>query len=210
MRSSAPIRSWLNVLNRNGFPCSVDVDIDQTDPVVNLTDIGQYADAERAILLKLTLWLAPTLRTRRVEDLANSDCCPMSWASVRLSMDKIEFNDDCLQPDIQSHGAFEITSRDGLSRIEREGQLVCTINQGRLGLLTAECAPRGIDLGYVYDSIQAWVAYVERHEKSRGFGSHQFWHGLRTALNLDSIIGCCPLVAPSSFPHSSWDGDSGD
>jgi len=210
VRSSAPIRSWLNVLNRNGFPCGVDVDIDQTDPVVNLTDIGQYADAERAILLKLTLWLAPTLRTRRVEDLANSDCCPMSWASVRLSMDKIEFNDDCLQPDIQSHGAFEITSRDGLSRIEREGQLVCTINQGRLGLLTAECAPRGIDLGYVYDSIQAWVAYVERHEKSRGFGSHQFWHGLRTALNLDSIIGCCPLVAPSSFPHSSWDGDSCD
>jgi hypothetical protein len=189
VRSSAPTRSWLNVLNRNGFPGRVEVDIDQTDPVVILTDIGQYADAERAILLTLTLWLAPTLRTRRVEDLAMADRCLMSWASVRLSTDKIEFNDDCLQSDIQTHGAFEITSRDGLSRIEREGQLVCTINQGRLGLLTAECAPRGIDLAYVYDSIQAWVAYFEQHEKSRGFGSHQFWHCLRTVLDLDGIIG---------------------
>ena len=146
----------------------------QTDPVVSLTEIGQYADAERANLLALTLWLAPTLRTRRDEDIAMADRGPISWASVRLSMDRIEFNDDCLQPDVQCHGAFEIMSKDGLSQIEREGQLVCIVNQGRLGLLTDECASCGIDLEYVYDSIQAWVAYVELHEKSRGFGSHQF------------------------------------
>ena len=210
VRSSAPSRSWLNVLNRNGFPCRVDGYTDQTDPVVSLTEIGQYADAERANLLALTLWLAPTLRTRRDQDIAMADRGPISWASVRLSMDRIEFNDDCLQSDVQCHGAFEITNRDGLSRIEREGQLVSIVNQGRLGLLTDECAPRGIDLEYVYDSIQAWVAYVELHEKGRGFGSHQFWHGLKTALNLDSIVGCCPLVAPSSFSHSSWDGESCD
>jgi hypothetical protein len=30
------------------------------------------------------------------------------------------------------------------------------------------------------------------------------------ALDLDGIIGCCPLVAPSSFPYSSWDGTSAD
>ncbi len=29
-------------------------------------------------------------------------------------------------------------------------------------------------------------------------------------LDLDSIIGCCPLVAPSSFPYSSWDGIQAD
>ena len=167
VRSSAPIRSWLNVLNRNGFPCRIDDNTDLTDPVVSLTSIGQYADAERANLLALMLWLAPTLRTRRDEDLAMADRGPISWASIRLGMDRIEFNDDCLQPDVQSHGAFEITSRDGLSRIERDGQLVCIVNQGRLGLLTAECAPRGIDVEYVYESIQGWVAYVERHKKEQ-------------------------------------------
>jgi hypothetical protein len=29
-------------------------------------------------------------------------------------------------------------------------------------------------------------------------------------LDLDGIIGCCPLVAPSSFPYSLWDGTSAD
>ena len=210
VRSSAPIRSWLNVLNQNGFPCRTDENTDQIDPVTCLTDIGQYADAERTNLLALTLWLAPTLRTRVDEDLVMADRGPISWASIRLSTDMIEFNDDCLQTDVESHGEFEITSRDGLSRIERGGQLVCIVNQGRLGLLTDECAPRGIDLEYVLESIPEWVAYVERQEMSRGFGSHQFWHGLKTALNLDGIVGCCPLMAPSSFPHSSWDGESCD
>ena len=141
VRSSAPTRSWLNVLNRNGFPCRVDEDTDQTDPVTCLTDIGQHADAERANLLVLTLWLAPTLRTHRVEDLAMADSGPISWASVRLSTDRIEFNDDCLQPDFQSHEAFEITSRDGLSRIERDGQLVCIVNQGVSGSLLTNALP---------------------------------------------------------------------
>ena len=39
---------------------------------------------------------------------------------------------------------------------------------------------------------------------------HQLWHGLRVALDSDGIIGCCPLVAPSSFMYSSWDGVSTD
>jgi hypothetical protein len=30
------------------------------------------------------------------------------------------------------------------------------------------------------------------------------------ALDLDGIIGCCPLVAPSSFPNSLWDGTLAD
>ncbi len=32
------------------------------------------------------------------------------------------------------------------------------------------------------------IAHVEKHEGGRGFGSHQFWHGLRMALDLDGII----------------------
>jgi hypothetical protein len=44
----------------------------------------------------------------------------------------------------------------------------------------------------------------------RGFDSQQFWHGLRIALNLDGVIGYCPLMAPSSFAFSSWDGMSAD
>ena len=132
---------------------------------------------------------------------------PISWASVRLNTDRTEFDDGCLRSDVQSRGDFEI-SRDGLSRIECKRQLVRIINQGRLGLLTAECAMRGFGAEYVYRSVHNWVAYAERHEKGRGFGSHPFWHGLQTTLESDAIIGCCPLVAPLSFPYASWDGTS--
>ncbi len=47
---------------------------------------------------------------------------------------------------------------------------------------------------------------MKKHGNRRGFGSHQFWHDLRVALNSDGVIRCFPLAAPSSFPFSSWDG----
>jgi hypothetical protein len=52
------------------------------------------------------------------------------------------------------------------------------------------------------DSIPEGITYVEKHESKQGFGSHQFWHGLKAARDSDGIIGCCPLVAPSSFQYS--------
>jgi hypothetical protein len=77
-------------------------------------------------------------------------------------------------------------------------------------LLEAECQARGIATEYLCDSIPTWIAHVEKHELKRGFGSHQFWHGLRVALDSDGILGCCPLVAPSSFMYCSWDGITTD
>ncbi len=54
------------------------------------------------------------------------------------------------------------------------------------------------------------VTHVEKHESQRPFGSSQFWHGIRVVLDADGIIGCCPLMAPSSFAYASWTGSSAD
>jgi hypothetical protein len=47
VRSSAPRRSWLNVLTRNGFPCRVEDELPiRVDPVIDLLEIGQFANEE--------------------------------------------------------------------------------------------------------------------------------------------------------------------
>jgi len=72
---------------------------------------------------------------------------------------------------------------------------VGTISQGRWSLLTVEYDPEG-----VCASLPGWIAQVEQEETSKGIPSAQFWKELRASLALDCIIGCSPLVAPSSFP----------
>ncbi len=59
-------------------------------------------------------------------------------------------------------------------------------------ILEAEYQAREIATKYLCNSILGWIAHVEKHEIKRGFGSHQFWHRLRVALDSDGIIGCCP------------------
>ncbi len=61
--------------------------------------------------------------------------------------------------------------KDSQTRIEREGRLL-----GRL--LEAECVARQMPIEYLCDSVPEGIAHVEKHESKRGFGSHQFWHGL--------------------------------
>jgi hypothetical protein len=97
---------------------------------------------------------------------------------------------------------------DSVTTIEREGNL----SQGRFRLLEAECISRLIPIEYLCESFPEWIAHVdsEKVETTRGVGSHQFWNELRVALRLDSIVGCCPLMAPSSFPYASWTGVSPD
>ena len=42
VRSSAPRRSWLSVLNKNGFPCETEEEGHRRiDPVIDLTEIGR-------------------------------------------------------------------------------------------------------------------------------------------------------------------------
>ncbi len=56
VRSSAPRRSWLAVLSRKGFPCTMENEsTGRIDPVTDLVEICQYADADRDTLLELTI-----------------------------------------------------------------------------------------------------------------------------------------------------------
>ena len=213
VRSSAPRRSWLSILQKNGFPCRMEDEVgSRIDPVIDLVGIGQFADATRDQLLRLTMWLATSVRSCSDEVVAMvpADRGPLAWAPIRLSVDNIEFDTSCLVTEVTMHGAFKLTTKDSLTRIERDDSLIGTINQGRFRLLEAECQARQIATEYLCDSIPEWITHVEKHEVTRGFGSHQFWNGVRVALNSDGIIGCCPLVAPSSFMYSSWDGVSTD
>jgi len=211
VRSSAPRRSWLSVLNKNGFPCEIEADGHcRIDPVIDLTEIGQFANADRDQLMTLVLWLAPSIRSCRNMDAEMVDRGPLAWVPARLETEKVEFDISCLETTVETHGAWVVMHKDSLTRIEREGQLMGTISQSRYRLLEAECLSRRIPIEYLCDSIPEEIAYVEKHESKRGFGSHQFWHGLRVALDSDGIVGCCPLMAPSSFPYSSWTGSSAD
>jgi hypothetical protein len=127
--------------------------------------------------------------------MAPVDHGPLTWAPVRLSMDNIEFDTSSLGAAVRMHCTFMATMRDSVTRIEKNSSLICTVNQGLFSLLEAECQARGITTEHLCDSIPGWIAHVEKHKVKREFGSHQFWHWLRVALDSDGIIGCCPLVA---------------
>ncbi len=70
-------------------------------------------------------------------------------------------------------------------RIEKDSNLIGIANQGRFKFLAHECTALRIDLEYLCVSMPKRIAHVERHEGGGGFGSHQFWHGLTVALDLD-------------------------
>ena len=66
VESAAPRKSWLSIMNKNGFPCEMAVDTGcRIDPVTDLVGIGRHAEATRGQLLRLTLWLAPSIRDAR-------------------------------------------------------------------------------------------------------------------------------------------------
>ena len=172
-----------------------------TGIVTDLVGIGRHVEATRAQLLRLTLWLATSIRDSRAEVKQQVDRGPLSWAPVRLSVSNVQFDDSCLDAEVQVCAAYRLVTRDSCTKIERDGSLIGIVNQGRFRLLEAECQARGIATEHLCDSIPGWIAHVEKHE--RGFVSHQFWHGLRVALVSDGIIGCCPLVARFSVRESS-------
>ena len=211
VHSSAPIRSWISVLNKQGFPCDFprSEEAVRVNPVIDLTEIGQFAGATQAQLLALTLWLAPSIRTRK-ENTLMVDRGPLSWAPIHLSTERVFFDQDCLTPEKEEYGQFSVISHDGISKLESAGRLLGTLNQSRFKLLAEECTARRVDTEYLCEAIPAWIAYVTKQEQTRGISSHQFGAGLQVALQADGIIGCCPLAAPSAFPWSSWNGVTPD
>ena len=70
--------------------------------------------------LTLTLWLATSMRSRRDEDVIMANWGPLAWTPVRLSTEHVEFDTCSMETDVQVHGAFEIISKDGLTRIEKD------------------------------------------------------------------------------------------
>ena len=154
---------------------------------------------------KLVLWLAPSLLTAgaREDDVEMEDRRPTMWALVSIERDKVEFHyRDAEGPhsgynDIRP---FLVKTKDGLVRNCEGERHVGTIAQGRWGILVSEYDP-----DEVCPALPKWIAWAEKEESSRGVPSVQFFKGLKTALELDCIYGCCPLVVPSSFPRSISD-----
>ncbi len=90
VRSFTSRRSSLSIQEKNGYPCRMEVDTGcLIDPVIDLVAIGQHRHADREQLLRLTLWLAPSMRSRQ-EDVALIPADgPLTWAQVRLSVNKV-------------------------------------------------------------------------------------------------------------------------
>ncbi len=121
--------------------------------MLDLIEIGQFADADREQLLKLVLWLAPNMRFCRKEDAEMVDRGPLAWAPVRLETENVEFDTCCLGTTVETQGMWKVIHKDSLTRIEREGRLMGIINQCRYRLLEAECVIRQIPIEYLCDYI---------------------------------------------------------
>ncbi len=101
----APRQSWLAVLERNGFQCCRESELPvKVDPVADLIEIGQYADASTEQLLVLTLWLAPSLGSCRDDDAVMADRGPLTWEPVLLCTDNVEFDSSCLGAEVDTPG----------------------------------------------------------------------------------------------------------
>ena len=119
------------------------------------------------------------------------------WSPVRLTRERVEFQFRDDTAGVAQVGPFSTSTKDGLVRIMEGGTHMGTISQGRWNLLCS-----AYDAEDVCAALPGWIAQVEQEERCKGVPSAQFWKGLRTALDLDCIIGCSPLVAPSSFPKA--------
>ncbi len=83
VRSAAPQRSWLTVLQKNGFPCRVEKDTaGRINAMDDLVEIGLFADADRDKLLNLTMWLAASLSVRSSCLRSMSNLTPESWKQM--------------------------------------------------------------------------------------------------------------------------------
>ncbi len=132
VRSFGPRQKWLAVLEKNSFPCSRESKLPaRVDPVTDLIEIGQYADASREQLLALTLWLAPGLWSCRDDDAAMADRGPLTWKPVRLSTDRLEFDSSCLGAEVEVHDGWTVTHQDSTTHIKGEGDLRVTVAQCR-------------------------------------------------------------------------------
>ena len=97
--------------------------------------------------------------------------------------------------------------QQGLVGIVEGVRHIATVNQGRWHLLAGAYDDSGVGeeaqreyVESICAALLGWVAQVEKDKASRGVACAQFWHGVRVILDAECVVGCNPLVAPSSFP----------
>jgi hypothetical protein len=167
-----------------------------TGPIWDLVTLGGHPDVPRDILHDLLMWLAPHLRTVQTEDVADqAGQGPLMWSPASPTRSKVDFHYTDHTAGVVEYGPYSVSTKDELVRIMEEDRHVGTIYQGGSSLLTVENDPEG-----TCASLPGWIAQVEKEETLKGVPSAQFWNVLGASLAIDCIIGCSPLVAPSSFP----------
>jgi hypothetical protein len=128
---------------------------------------------------------------------------PLQLAPVILTRELVEFHTEDISARTTHTGPYYTVTRDGLTRITKDGNHVATITQGRWALLTA-AYDLEVDSEEMCRALPAWTAALEQQEQTRGVPSAQFWYGIKQITGSKCIIGCHPLVAPSSFEQAFW------
>ena len=206
VRSTAPLHVWDSIMGRLGLQSSLTVTdraLRKTAPLLDLLALGHCPEVSAECMRQLCLGLAPYLDSKRDKIPLKS---PLQWAPVRLVRNGVEFCFHDETAETIAAGRFTVTTQEGLTRITEGDHHVGTVTQGRFGMLRS-----GYDLADLCSVLPAWITEVEQAEASRGVPSAQFMQHLRTALDADCVVGCQPLVAPSSFPIAirGWDTAEG-
>ena len=197
VRYTAPLFVWKRLLEAHGLVISFDkpeIGHRRTAPILDLMALGHCPGIPAACLRSLCLGLAPHLCTVR-DDAVAPDGGPLTWKPAHLTRERVDFffNDETAGS--ETFGPYTASTKDGLTRVTQYDQHITTLTQGRWGLLRG-----AYEAENVCAALHAWVAQIDREEASHGVASSQFWYQLRTVLEADCIVGCNPLVAPSSFP----------
>jgi hypothetical protein len=61
---------------------------------------------------------------------------------------------------VRVHCTFKTTTKDSLTRIERDCSQMGTVNQSRFLLLEAEYLAKGIAIEYLCASISTWIGHI--------------------------------------------------
>ena len=194
IRSSAPLQSWINALQREGIEPPMENEDHRRKVAVDMLRTIGASLTDLPKLRRLCVWLAPSLYTVRAPD-AQGDAAfspiePLSRRYVSLITDA-----GAVDNRIAQVGIWTLTTKGGVITI-REGarKHIGTVNQGRWRMLAAEQ-----DQADLIRSLPGWITQVEEEERSRGVPSHQLWRGIGRAFHADVIVGCNPLVAPACF-----------
>ena len=199
VRSTSPLACWDRALTRNGIQPQRIADLGRGQMIVRIfTKIGrENGNDERK--RHLCLWLAPSLYT--VSDPATVDKVgdlfsimePLNRDFVALESRASEMDEAARQV-----GSHQLFTGKGVIRVEDESRNhLGSVTQGRWKWLATV-----YDEEDIIRALPGWVRQVEAEERTRGVPSHQLWLGICKVCELDTIVGCNPLVAPSCFLSS--------